>query len=229
MSALFYFLVALYSAIFCFGQYVMLTPGGRRRCRQAVKYVYVTLKMLVAVAVSPLLVLCFLAAPNKVFLPAFTFLWPHLDILKKDGSLYLRRWFMTPKTQWFRPRFLHYIAQGDEGRDPHDHPGRFTTRILKTGYREFVYYPKDQKFRTAYGLWETSYVNPGEVRHNGYGHTHMVDLVRGPAWTWVCGWIRGKRWGFWKLHPTDASKDIWVESEEYGAKSQEVKSWEIRT
>ena len=130
MSPLFYFFVVLYTCIFCFGHYVMMGAGGRRKTRQAVKYVYVALKMLVAVAVSPLLVLVFVVSPT-LFLPVFTFLWVHLDILGEDGSLYLRRWFMTPKTKWFRPRFLHLIARSDEGRDPHDRPNSFRTTILR--------------------------------------------------------------------------------------------------
>lgn len=227
MSGAFYFFVALYTCIFCFGHYIMMGAAGRHRCRQAVKYVYVALKMLVAVATSPLLILLFIVSP-KLFLPVFTFLWPHLDILGDDGSLYLRRWFMTPKTQWFCPRFLHYIARSDEGRDPHDHPGRFVTKILKTGYREYVYYPRDQMFRTFYGMWASNDARAGAVRNNGVGHTHMVSLVWGPAWTWVIGWIRGKPWGFWVLDPVDASKDRWIESKEYGAKSQERASWEAR-
>jgi hypothetical protein len=53
----------------------------------------------------------------------------------------------------------------------------------------------------------------------------MVTLV-GPTWTWVKGWIRGTPWGFWKLDPQDPAQDLWIESEEYGAKSAEIKSWE---
>lgn len=215
-----------YTFIWCFGQYVMLGASGRRKYRQAIKYVYVALKMLVAVAISPLLIVCFIWC-SDLFFHLFTFLWPHLDILGEDGTLYLRRWFMTPKTQWFRPRFLHFINRSDSGRDPHDHPGPFTTRILKNGYWEFVYYPQNQLFRSAYGEWTLQDCTAGTVLVNKEGHTHKVQLVRGPAWTWVVGWIRGKKWGFWVLDPNDASKDLWIESEEYGVKGQEVCSWEI--
>jgi hypothetical protein len=227
MSAVFYFFLVLYTCIFCFGQYIMTGPLGRRRIRQAVKYVYVALKMLVAVAISPLLLLCFFAAP-KLFLPVFTFLWPHLDVLGEDGSLYLRRWFMTPKTQWFRPRFLHYIARSDEGRDPHDHPGKFRTKILKGGYYEHVYFPRRQCSREELGLCHVRSVGRGDILDNPAGHTHMVKLFE-PTWTWVVGWIRGKPWGFWVLDPVDSRNDYWIESEKYGVKGVEVKSWEIRT
>jgi len=224
MSPLFYFFVVLYTCIFCFGHYVMMGAGGRRKTRQAVKYVYVALKMLVAVAVSPLLVLVFVVSPT-LFLPVFTFLWVHLDILGEDGSLYLRRWFMTPKTKWFRPRFLHLIARSDEGRDPHDRPNSFRTTILRGGYDEKIYYPKDQKFRTTYGLCHYRHARPGDTLDNPFGHTHMVTLVA-PAWSWVVGWNGGGRWGFWVLSPTDADSDRWIDSEDYGVKGTEVKSWD---
>lgn len=236
MSALVILCIAAYCCIFCFGRYALLDTSSQRRIRQAVKYVYVALKMLVAVVISPLLVICFVLSPS-LFLPVFTFLWPHLDILGEDGSLYLRRWFMTPKTRWFRPRFLHYIARDDEGRDPHDHPGKFCTKILKGGYSENVYFP----LRDDLTPWflrqaplDRTYPHrvrsgcPGDVLNNEEGHTHMVKLFE-PTWTWVVAWIRGKPWGFWKLHPTDASQDRWIESEEYGVKGQEIASWEIRT
>lgn len=198
-----------------------------RNVRQAFYYVYVALKLLVGIASLPLLVLLF-RVWERGFLAAFTFLWPHLDILDDDG-LYLRRWFMTPKTKWFHPRFLHLINRSDVGRAPHDHPGAFATRILRRAYDELVYKPKLTLFRQEHGLCIIFRRNPGTLLHNPEGHTHMVSLVDGPVWTWVTGWIRGKPWGFWELDPYDANNDRWIDSEVYGVKGHEVKSWEIRT
>ena len=202
----------------------MLGRPQRRQVLQAIKYVYCGVKMLVAVVISPLLALCFITTP-QLFLPVFTGLWPHLDIVGEDGSLYLRRWFMTPKTRWFRPRFLHHIARSDEGRDPHDHPGPFTTTILHGGYLERIYYPRNQGYRLRHGLYVERGALPGDTLVNGGGHTHMVQLLE-PTWTWVVGWIRGQKWGFWLLDPQDASGDRWIESEEYGTKGVEIRSWE---
>jgi hypothetical protein len=186
---------------------------------------YVALKLLVAVAISPLLVFLFFAW-NDAFLALMTFLWPHLDILGPEGDLYLRRFFMTPKTKWYRPRFLHLINRSDEGREPHDHPGRFGTRILRKEYRENVYYPRDPN-RAVNGLVvQVRTVRAGDKLDNPIGHTHMVTLTDGPTWTWVVAWNRGKPWGFWLLHPTDGSKDRWVESIVYGVKGVELESWE---
>jgi len=228
MSAYFrlFFMVPLVS-VFCFAQYVRLGTLGRRRTRQALKYVYCGVKLALAIPLIPALWALFWVFP-EIFKVVFTALWPHLDILREDGSLYLRRFFMTPKTQWYRPRFLHYIAQGDTGRDPHDHPGPFITTILYGGYEERVYFPREMGRRRAHGLFESHVVLPGDTLRNSAGHTHIVTLIA-PTWTWVVGWIRGKPWGFWQLDPEDSSKDVWTESEQYGVKGEEIKSWEIRT
>lgn len=187
-------------------------------------YTFVVLKVLVALAISLLLVPLFFAW-NQAFLVLMTFLWPHLDILGPEGDLYLRRFFMTPKTKWFRPRFLHLINRSDEGRAPHDHPNAFRTTILRGGYTEKVYKPMD-RYRAVDGkVVAMRTVRPGDTLDNPVGHTHMVTLTDGPTWTWVVAWIRGKPWGFWLLHSTDGSQDRWVESEEYGVKGVEVKSW----
>lgn len=186
--------------------------------------IWAGLKLLVALALLPVLVPLFFVW-NDAFLVLFTALWPHLDILSAEEGLYLRRFFMTPKTRWFRPRFLHYIRRSDAGRDPHDHPGRFVTRILRGGYWEMVYLPRDP-LRKEHGLVvDRRAVPEGRTLDNPEGHTHMVELYR-PTWTWVVAWIRGKPWGFWILDPEDGSKDRWVESEAYGVKGDEIKSWE---
>lgn len=151
-------------------------------------------------------------------------MWPNLSILDENGKLYLRRWFFTPKTRFYRPRFLHYIAQSDKGRACHDHPGSFYTHILMGGYVESIYYPYDVKFRKEKGLCIVKSQHPGTKIFNPEKHTHMVELLA-PTYTWVKGWIRGKPWGFYTLHPTDATKDVWTESNEYGLKGVEISSW----
>lgn len=54
-----------------------------------------------------------------------------------DGELYLRRWYLKGRgtdEQWF----LHNIRLPDAGRELHDHPWDFTTKILSGGYTEHV-------------------------------------------------------------------------------------------
>ncbi len=194
------------------------------------------LKCLVAVALSPLLLFLVLTW-RRAFIAIFSALWVHLDIYTPDGRLYLRRWFMTPKWKSPRlphPRFLHLILLSDDGRVPHDHPGAFTTTILWNGYDEEIYFPHG-RCGEPYCEGDHSVGRPGspflrEVRFpntyvNSETHTHLVKLI-GPTLSWVVGWKKGKKWGFWKLAENPAD-DLWVESEEYGEKGEERKSWTI--
>lgn len=186
------------------------------------------LKLLVGIALLPLLALLFFIS-KSAFLGAMTFLWVHLDIFTPQGELYLRRFFMTPKTQWYCPRFLHYIALSDEGRDPHDHPGAFTTTILAGGYNEEIYFPRVPVREGGFGRPGNPFIRqarPFETYVNPVGHTHDVKLI-GPTMTWVKGWKRGISWGFWNLDPVDPKKDTWVYNEDYGEKGGERKSWTI--
>jgi hypothetical protein len=186
-------------------------------------------KALFAVAISPIILVAFFF-DKATFVHLMSALWPHLDIFTPEGKLYLRRWFMTPKQKWYRPRFLHLILLPDEGRDPHDHPGPFTTTILMNGYDEEVYYPRVPAREGGYGRPGNPRVNVarvGTTLHNPEGHVHIVKLI-GPTLSWVVGWNRGKKWGFWKMDPNgDHTKDVWIESEEYGEKGAERKSWTI--
>lgn len=205
------------------GSVAVWAPVDSATVRKKMRLAWAALKTVVAILISPVLVALFFTSKER-FLIVMTALWPHLDILGENKDLYLRRFFMTPKTQWFRPRFLHYIARSDEGREPHDHPGAFTTRILWNGYDEQVYHPQNQRFRDRVGFFEVREARVGDVLHNPVGHTHKVTLI-GPTWSWVVGWIKGKPWGFWTLSDSIASLDRWVDSEEYGVKGDEVKSW----
>jgi len=188
-------------------------------------------KAVFAVAIFPFVLLVFWL-DKQGFVSLMSALWPHIDIYTPEGELYLRRWFMTPKGQKFRPRFLHLILLSDEGRDPHDHPGAFSTTILMNGYDEEIYLPKsyvideDNRWYGRPGFPLMREVRAGHTFDNPEDHTHIVKLI-GPTLTWVVGWKKGRKWGFWKMDRLDPSKDVWVESEEYGEKGDERKSWTI--
>jgi hypothetical protein len=219
LSVIIYFGISVGVGLLVIDAFIWL----RRRYR-AVRIAWAALKTALSVCISPVLFLLFRVRIDW-FMTAFTALWPHLDILDEKKDLYLRRFFMTPKTPWFRPRFLHFIAQDDKGRDPHDHPGPFKTKILRGGYDEFVYFPLNTQFRKFYGTHKLVITHEGDVLENKVGHTHMLTL-HGPTWTWVVGWISGKPWGFWKIDPDDANKDRWVFNEDYGVKGEEIRSWD---
>lgn len=180
-------------------------------------------KAVFAVAISPIILLVYLVDSElyckSLFIAIMSALWPHLDIYTPQGELYLRRWFMTPKGQSYHPRFLHLILMDDDGRDPHDHPGAFSTRILMNGYDEEIFFPKQD--RDA----EMRLVRAGKTYENPDGHTHRVKLI-GPTLSWVVAWKRSHSWGFWKMGE-DPSEDEWVESNAYGEKGEERKSWTI--
>ena len=60
--------------------------------------------------------------------------WKRIDILARDGSLYLRRWRLF-KTPLFA-LMLHRIVQPDEDRDLHDHPWSFASLVVWGAYAE---------------------------------------------------------------------------------------------
>ncbi len=193
-------------------------------------------KAVFAIVISPYIIFEFFVS-KRHFITLMSWLWPHLDIFTPDGKLYLRRWFMTPKGQSYLPRFLHLILLSDEGRDPHDHPGEFTTTILMNGYDEEIYFPYGRYFdgeefrQSPEGVGRPGSPYMRQVRQwetyvNGEGHTHAVKLI-GPTLTWVVGWRKGKPWGFWKLDESDPMEDVWIESNEYGEKGEERKSWTL--
>jgi hypothetical protein len=185
-------------------------------------------KAVFAVAISPFILLVF-QLDKWAFINIMTALWPHIDIYTPDGKLYLRRWFMTPKGQSYRPRFLHLIMLSDVGRDPHDHPGSFTSDILWNGYDEEIYFPQvtdnpEEIGRPGNPLLRAA--REGDHLDNPEGHTHAVKLV-GPTLTWVVAWQKGRPWGFWVMDECQPELDVWIESEEYGDKGEERKSWTL--
>lgn len=201
----------------------------------AVRWVWAGIKMLVAVAISPLLVVTFKLSPNRVFLAVFTFLWPHNDIVKKGRGLYLRRFYLTPKIKGRARWFLHFIARDDDDRESHDHPWAYVSRILFSGYIEQVFFPTDQAFRDRFGVpFEFRVFRAGARFSNPATHTHKLILFRKdgdpngePIGTWTLirrSWS-DRTWGFWEIDPVDASKDRWTPNDEYVDRGNYQSSW----
>ena len=76
--------------------------------------------------------------PLDLIEPLLRLVFRYRDIEKKGMGLYLRRFYLTPRTRpswwpdswkWYR-FFLHHIVRSDDDRDPHDHPWDFTSLIL---------------------------------------------------------------------------------------------------
>lgn len=129
---------------------------------------------------------------NKVF--------RHRDVVV-DGELYLRRWFITPRS-WSKRLFLHCILKADDQRILHDHPWDFTTLILKGGYNEvfrenIVSRDRVDGLKVVWPAIRTRMSEPGTLRRYPAEHVHAVAPLRGPAWTLVCASQARRVWGFW--------------------------------
>lgn len=107
-------------------------------------------------------------------------LFPRRDIVT-DGDLYLRRWFLTPRS-WPWRIFIHHIMRSDRDRHLHDHPWDFSTLIVNGSYLEHL----------PHG---TRIARPGMILHNKAEHTHRIELQR-PMWTVLFVGRPRRVWGF---------------------------------
>lgn len=152
-------------------------------------------------------------------------LFHHIDI-EEGGKVYLRRWFIYPRYPQMKklePRiYLHKFHNGDNLRDPHNHPWRFTSIILKGGYWEHSLNPEWQRLR-AKGLVATAYqtprtvrkwYGPGSILRRGAKWTHAVELPLKlneealefglqvetdepiPCWSLIKTGVKEQTWGF---------------------------------
>ncbi len=126
-------------------------------------------------------------------------------IYKPDGRLYLRRFFITPRSwlgpgNWpralsfvpvrFRKIFLHRIRLSDD-RTPHDHPWRFTSIILAGKYIEHTTLNVD-----SVPVVKRKRAGMGRVLRNKATHIHRLEIVR-PVWSLVFAGPSYREWGFW--------------------------------
>jgi hypothetical protein len=118
-------------------------------------------------------------APDVVRLPCDR-------LLDEAGEEYMRRWYLSGRTGP-QERF-HKITADDPGRDWHDHPWDYTTRLLSgAGYIEHT--PDGD---VSYG--------PGDVLARRAEALHRLELIDGPVWTYfVTGRLR-RSWGFMTGH-----------------------------
>lgn len=118
------------------------------------------------------------------------FLFRHRDIVK-DGKLYLRRFYITPRNWRYRV-FIHHIFRSDEDRDPHDHPWSFFTLMLKGWYCEKHY---DQPPNPI--SYSITILKPLRFLFRKATDTHRLYLYGGPVWTLVIAGKTVRPWGFW--------------------------------
>ena len=113
-----------------------------------------------------------------------------------DGSLFLLRLKLTPKTRWGR-LFLHVFMRGDQDPEPHDHPWDFWTFPLVTYKEEYI----DVEDCQRYGAFDlkTRFVRRFHLHHRVAEHVHRVldPLGRLPIISLVWHGPRKRAWGFW--------------------------------
>lgn len=125
---------------------------------------------------------------------ALNALFAHRDIVL-DGKLYLRRWYLAGLGTDCQV-FLHAIRLPDSGRDLHDHPWDFSSRVLSGGYTEHV---------ETYGDDGRSDFSGGYVHERGdefdamAEHTHRITSVKPFTFTVVKTGPARRVWGFWRV------------------------------
>ncbi len=135
-------------------------------------------------------------------------LLPHKDV-NKNGALYLRRHYLSPRT-WSWRIFLHLINQRDLDRHPHNHPWPFYGIVLWGGYIEAVF--------NKGAFVRTQVRGPGAHGYRPETTCHqIVKLLRGRAWTLVLAGPAVQEWGFFDAMdnftpaPPEDGEEPWVE------------------
>ena len=127
-------------------------------------------------------------APDVSFLPCDR-------LLAEGGAEYMRRFYLH-RGRGRQARF-HLISASDPGRDFHDHPWDYTTRLLSGTYTE----------HTPDGV--VRYQAPCTLTRKAES-LHRLELADGPVWTYfVTGRFR-RTWGF-------ATNSGWVAYTDYAA------------
>jgi hypothetical protein len=122
------------------------------------------------------------------------------------GDNYLRRWWLTPWSGWFRPSpknaferiiraclpfhlYLHEFRKSDDDRALHDHPWANCSILLRGFYTEHTI--------AQGGVHHARTFGPGNVKLRGAGAAHRIEIPDGTVcWTlFVTGPVI-REWGF---------------------------------
>ena len=125
-------------------------------------------------------------------------LFKRRDIVIND-DLYLRRWYVRG-VGTDEQVFLHHIIRPDAGRELHDHPFDFTTRILSGGYYEQSMTIVPGKAATTQGQW----YNAGDTATHSAEYTHRIVKVLDGTYTLVSAGRARRVWGFYDLRRDSA-------------------------
>lgn len=124
--------------------------------------------------------------------------------IQVNGEDYLLRFYI--KHSGLLPGlYLHYFYRGDEGRELHNHPFKFSFSVLLTGS-----YTEHRLIHRTSGAVLVQELGPGSVNVIRANDFHKVILKNGPLWTLFCSWRRVQRWGFW-----DQDLGRYIDHQEY--------------
>lgn len=130
-----------------------------------------------------------------------------------DGLLYLRRWYVSGRGTK-KQVFLHHIVRPDLGRELHDHPWNFTTRLLSGGYYEQVLENNANGVCSINGKWHIG----GDTVSHPAEYTHRLDKVLDGTYTLVTAAGARREWGFYvnqRQRDGWTSALTWLPSYEY--------------
>ncbi len=121
-------------------------------------------------------------------------------VVAPGGKLYLKRWYLTPDTVWYRKRFpaifLHCFYSSDPDRGWHSHPWIWSwSMILRGSYKEFRVSPCCPGSSNMVNSWNCFW--PGDKNKIDEEDFHRVKLLTPKVWTlFVAGPLHGRQWEF---------------------------------
>lgn len=129
-------------------------------------------------------------APDISFLPCDR-------LLNEGGEEYMRRFYLQRRRGIPGQSRFHLIRASDPGRDFHDHPWNYVTRLLSGAYIE----------HTPDGI--VRYEAPAVLIREA-GSLHRLELADGPVWTYFVTGRWQRDWGF-------MTESGWVPNKRYAA------------
>lgn len=118
-------------------------------------------------------------------------LFQRRDVVIED-KLYLRRWYVSGHGTG-KQVFIHHIVRPDAGRELHDHPWDFKTRLLSGGYYEQFLENNSSGICSVNGRWAIG----GDTLEHHAEHTHRLDKVLDGTYTLVTASAARRVWGFY--------------------------------
>lgn len=131
--------------------------------------------------------------------------WFAIPDKNEPEKVYLRR-LRILETPWFGV-YLHWIYLPDTDRDPHDHPWKFASVILRGGYTERVWRDLSHLDHATTRTW-----GPWSAHRMPLDWAHKIEALGPNTITLIFRGRRSKSWGFWTDHGVVEWRDYVGES-----------------